>query len=50
MMNQWKKYMADLLINLDSHIKDICEWGDCDGHYLYNTMEQVTPDDAMRYT
>jgi hypothetical protein len=42
--------MADLLSNLDSHIKDIGEWGDCDGHYRYNTTEQVTPDNAMRYT
>jgi hypothetical protein len=39
--------MADLLSNLDSHIKDIVEWDDCNGHYHYNTMEQVTPDDAM---
>jgi hypothetical protein len=45
-----EKYMADLLSNLDSHIKDICEWDDCDGNYRYNTMEQVTPDDAMRHT
>jgi hypothetical protein len=44
------KYMADLMSNLDSYIKDIGEWEDCDGHYRYNTMEQVTPDDAMRYT
>jgi hypothetical protein len=44
------KYLADLFSNLDSHIKDICEWEDCDKHYRYNTMEQVTPDDAMRYT
>jgi hypothetical protein len=41
--------MADLLSNLDSHIKDIGEWDDCDGHYRYNTMEQVSPDDAMRH-
>jgi hypothetical protein len=44
------KCMADLLDNLDSHIKDICEWDDSDGHYGYNTMEQVTPDDVMRNT
>jgi hypothetical protein len=45
-----KKYMADLLSNLDSHIKYIGECDDCDGHYHYNTMEQVMPDDDMRYT
>jgi hypothetical protein len=45
-----EKYMADLLSNLDSHIKDIGEWDDCDRQYRYNTMEKVTPDDAMRYT
>jgi hypothetical protein len=44
------KYMADILSNLDSHIKHIGEWDDCDGHYHYNTMEQVEPDDAMCYT
>jgi hypothetical protein len=44
------KYIADLLNNLDSHITDIGEWDDCDGHYRYNTMEQVTTDDAMRHT
>jgi hypothetical protein len=27
------KYMADLLSNLDSHIKDIGEWDDYDGQY-----------------
>jgi hypothetical protein len=42
-----EKYMADLLNNLDSHIKDIGEWNESDGHYRYNTMEQVTPDDVM---
>jgi hypothetical protein len=36
--------MADLLSNLDSHIKDIGVWDDSDGHYRYNKMEQVTPD------
>jgi hypothetical protein len=44
------KYMADLLSNLDSHIKYIGEWDDCNIHYRYNTMEQATPDDATRYT
>jgi hypothetical protein len=42
-----EKYMADLLSNLDSHIKDIGEWDDYDGHYHYNTMEQVTPDESV---
>jgi hypothetical protein len=42
-----EKYMVDLLSNLDSHIKDIGKWDDIDGHYRYNTLEQVTPDDAM---
>jgi hypothetical protein len=42
-----EKYIADLLSNLDSHIKHIGEWDDRDGHYCYNTMEQVTPDDVM---
>jgi hypothetical protein len=45
-----EKYMADLLSNVDSHIKDIGEWDDCYRHYHYNTMEQVTLDDAMHYT
>jgi hypothetical protein len=45
-----EKYMADLLSNLDPHIKDIGEWDDCNGQHRYNTMEQVTPDNAMRYT
>jgi hypothetical protein len=45
-----EKYMADLLSNLDSHIKDIGEWDNIDGHYCYNILEQVTPDDAMRNT
>jgi hypothetical protein len=45
-----RKYMADLLSNLDPHIKAIGKWDDCGGHYRYNTMEQVTPDDAMRHT
>jgi hypothetical protein len=43
-----EKYMVDLLSNLDSHIKDIGEWEERDGHYRYNILEQVTPDDVMR--
>jgi hypothetical protein len=43
-------YMADLLRNLDSHIKDIGEWDNSDVNYCYNILEQVTPDDAMRNT
>jgi hypothetical protein len=43
-----EKYMVDLLSNLDSRIKDIGEWDDSDGHYRYNTLEQVTPGDTMR--
>jgi hypothetical protein len=45
-----RKYMADLLSNLDSHINDISEWDDSNEHYHYNILEQVTPDDAMRNT
>jgi hypothetical protein len=45
-----KKYMADLLSNLDSHIKYIGEWDNSDGNYRYNILEQVTPSDAMRNT
>jgi hypothetical protein len=39
--------MVDLLSNLDSHIKDIGDWEDINGHYRYNILEQVTPDDVM---
>jgi hypothetical protein len=43
-----EKYMVDLLRNLDSHIKDIGDWEEIDGHYIYNILEQVTLDYAMR--
>jgi hypothetical protein len=42
-----EKNMVDLLSNLDSHIKYIGEWEESDGHYIYNIVEQVTPDDAV---
>jgi hypothetical protein len=40
--------MVDLLSNLDSHIKYIGDWEERYGHYIYNILEQVTPDDVMR--
>jgi hypothetical protein len=43
-----EKYMVNLLSNLDSHIKDIGDWEESNGHYRYNILEQVTPDDIMR--
>jgi hypothetical protein len=43
-----EKYTVDLLSNLDSHIKDIGDWEESNGHYIYNILEQVTPDDVMR--
>jgi hypothetical protein len=43
-----ERYMVDLLSNLDSHIKYIGHWEESNGHYRYNILEQVTPDDVMR--
>jgi hypothetical protein len=43
-----EKYMVDLLSSLDSHIKDICEREESDGHYIYNILDQVTLYDVMR--
>jgi hypothetical protein len=43
-----EKYVVDLLSNLDSRIKYIADWEESDGHYRYNILEQVTPDDVMR--
>jgi hypothetical protein len=43
-------YMVDMLSNSDAHIKDKGYREESDGHYRYNLIDQVTPDDAMRKT
>jgi hypothetical protein len=45
-----EKYMADLLINIDEHIKDTGDSDACDNHYRFNSGKKMTPDDVMRDT
>jgi hypothetical protein len=40
--------MADLLSNIDEHIKDTGDWYACDNHYRFNSAEKVTLEDVMR--
>jgi hypothetical protein len=43
-----EKYIVDLMSNMDSTIEDIGDWEESNGHYIYNILEQVTPNDGMR--